>query len=134
MKWEWKNCPVAWRGQYQGKEKTPTVTLEAIATRNPRIRHFCFGHPGSANDISVLQNPTLIPVLSRGEFPPPTEFKVAGTVLKKPYFLADGIYPRRPIFVLPIHEPTSEKERNFTKLQESFRKDVERAFGVLQIK
>jgi len=30
MKWQWKNCPMAWRGSYQGKERVPTVALEAI--------------------------------------------------------------------------------------------------------
>lgn len=29
--WQWKNCPLAWAGQYKGKEKTPTVVLEGIA-------------------------------------------------------------------------------------------------------
>jgi hypothetical protein len=29
--WEWKNCPVAWAGQFKGKEKKPTVAMEAIA-------------------------------------------------------------------------------------------------------
>ena len=30
MKWVWKNCPMAWRGAYQGREKYPTIALEAI--------------------------------------------------------------------------------------------------------
>jgi hypothetical protein len=30
MKWQWKNCPMAWRGSYRGKERVPTVALEAI--------------------------------------------------------------------------------------------------------
>ena len=30
MKWVWKNCPMAWRGQYQGRETHPTIALEAI--------------------------------------------------------------------------------------------------------
>ncbi len=31
MKWQWKNCPMAWRGAYQGKERVPTIALEAVA-------------------------------------------------------------------------------------------------------
>jgi hypothetical protein len=23
MKWQWKNCPMTWRGAYQGKERVP---------------------------------------------------------------------------------------------------------------
>ena len=37
MHWEWKNCPAAWAGQFQGKEKTPTVILEAITSYNLHI-------------------------------------------------------------------------------------------------
>lgn len=29
-KWVWKNCPNAYHGEYEGKEKVPTITLEAI--------------------------------------------------------------------------------------------------------
>ena len=38
-KWTWKNCPTAWHGQFKGKEKTPTVTLEAICDRSLWIWH-----------------------------------------------------------------------------------------------
>jgi Plant transposon protein len=30
----WKNCPVAWQGAFQGKEKAPTIVLEAVADYN----------------------------------------------------------------------------------------------------
>jgi hypothetical protein len=38
------------------------------------------------------------------------------------------------MFVGPIHHPATAKEAKFTKLQESLRKDIERAFGVLQVR
>jgi Plant transposon protein len=31
--WELKNSPEAWAGQFKGKEKKPTVAMEAIADR-----------------------------------------------------------------------------------------------------
>lgn len=35
MHWEWKNCPVAWHGQYaRGDHKTPTIMLEAVASQD----------------------------------------------------------------------------------------------------
>ena len=43
MHWEWKNCPRAWKGMFQGKEGVPTVVLEAIADRRGRFWHFHFG-------------------------------------------------------------------------------------------
>ena len=50
------------------------------------------------------------------------------------YYLADGIYPSWSIFVKPISNPANAKERNMTAAQESRRKDVERLFGVLQVR
>jgi hypothetical protein len=37
-------------------------------------------------------------------------------------------------FVQTIHEPQGEKRQHFAKCQENMRKDVERCFGVLQVK
>jgi len=48
------------------------------------------------------------------------------------YYLADGIYPSYPTFVKSIRLPQSEPDKLFAKHQEGCRKDIERAFGVLQ--
>ncbi|XP_047949147.1 uncharacterized protein LOC125194981 [Salvia hispanica] len=48
------------------------------------------------------------------------------------YYLADGIYPRWPVFVKTISYPLGDKRVLFVAKQEAARKDVERAFGVLQ--
>lgn len=29
--WEWKNFPITWAGELKGKEKDPTIVLEAVA-------------------------------------------------------------------------------------------------------
>jgi hypothetical protein len=50
----------------------------------------------------------------------------------KTYFLVDGIYPRYTRFVKGMRNPILEKDKRFTNWQESARKDIERAFGVLQ--
>lgn len=133
-KWMWKNCPTAWHGQYQGKEGAPAVTLEAIADHSLWIWHAFFGFPGSANDINVLQGSTLCNKIAEGTYPPAVEYEIAGSRRNKPYWLADGIYPKWPIFVQTIPYPTSKKEECFSRNQEFARKDVERAFGVLQSK
>ena len=48
------------------------------------------------------------------------------------YYLADDIYPDFVTFVKTISMPQGEKRKLFAQRQESARKDVERAFGVLQ--
>lgn len=48
------------------------------------------------------------------------------------YYLADKIYPEWAVFVKTISSPQTEKDKLFANQQESKRKDVERAFGVLQ--
>ena len=48
------------------------------------------------------------------------------------YYLADSIYPKWSAIVQTIYEPGGLKKQYFTIKQEAFRKDIERAFGVLQ--
>lgn len=52
--------------------------------------------------------------------------------LRLGYYLADGIYPKWATLVQTISDPRGPKKRLFAQMQESCRKDVERAFGVLQ--
>ncbi|XP_042051736.1 uncharacterized protein LOC121797066 [Salvia splendens] len=48
------------------------------------------------------------------------------------YYLADGIYPRWPVFLKTISCLTDVMRALFAQRQEYARKDVERGFGVLQ--
>ena len=153
MHWEWKNCPSSLAGQHKGKEKKPTVVLEAWASRDLWIWHCNFGSPGSLNDINILDQSPVFSSIMRGEAPG-VRFTVNGMVHSKnvyvcrspmlnklcvlgreyfmAYFLADGIYPDWPVFIKSLSRPNGAKRKLFVKLQEAFRKDVERCFGVLQ--
>lgn len=68
MHWEWKNCPAGWAGQFQGKEKTPTIVLEGVASKNLRFWHAYVGAPGALNDINVLNRSHLFSQISDGTF------------------------------------------------------------------
>ena len=57
---------------------------------------------------------------------------VNGHMYNLAYYLTDGIYPNWSTFIQSISLPQGPKAELFAKLQESTRKDVERAFGVLQ--
>jgi hypothetical protein len=59
-------------------------------------------------------------------------FEVGGEAFNRLYALVDGIYPPYSRFVKGIQVPVSASEKAFTAWQEAARKDIERAFGVLQ--
>ena len=63
---------------------------------------------------------------------PKCEYVVNGHEYKIGYYLSDGIYPKWATFVKTIPLPQGQKKKLFAERQESVRKDVERAFGVLQ--
>ena len=131
MHWKWKNCPTAWKGMYSGHVHEPTIILEAVASYDLWIWHAFFGLPGSHNDINVLERSSVFALLSEGRAPP-ANFSVNGNDYTMGYYLADGIYPKWATFVKTIPSPKGNKQIHFAKSQESARKDVERAFGVLQ--
>ncbi|XP_055622682.1 uncharacterized protein LOC129766197 [Toxorhynchites rutilus septentrionalis] len=128
--WEWKNCPTAWAGQYKGKEKKPTIILEIVASYDLWIWHAFFGMPGSNNDINVMERSPIFGSLYSNRLPP-VEFVVNGRSYHTGYYLADGIYPALATLVQSIASPVGQKKKHSAAMQESTRKDVERAFGVL---
>ncbi|CAH9126923.1 unnamed protein product [Cuscuta epithymum] len=131
MHWKWKNCPTAWAGQYSGRSGSPTIILEAVADYDLWIWHAYFGMPGSNNDINVLEASNLFSDLAQG-IAPPAHYIIQGKEYNVGYYLADGIYPKWSTLVQTIHQPQGRKKKYFAMRQEACRKDVERAFGVLQ--
>ncbi|KAI7953894.1 hypothetical protein MJO28_006441 [Puccinia striiformis f. sp. tritici] len=131
MHWGWKNCPSAWAGQYQGKEKSPTIVLEAVASQNLRIWHSFFGSPGALNDINILHRSHVFDKLLAGA-QDSINYEINGHRYTTGYYLSDGIYPPWSTLVSSIKHPQDQAEKHFAKLQKSARKDIERAFGVLQ--
>ncbi|XP_038693787.1 putative nuclease HARBI1 [Tripterygium wilfordii] len=131
MHWTWKNCPSRWKGHYSGHCGDATVILEAVASRDLWIWHSFFGLPGSLNDINVLERSPVFTDLINGRAPP-VNFVINNHQYDMGYYLADGIYPQWSTIVKSIHMPQTQKAQNYAKAQESARKDVERAFGVLQ--
>jgi hypothetical protein len=131
MHWEWKNCPTAWKGQFTGRGKHPTMILEAVASHDLWIWHAYFGMPGSNNDINILHRSPVFSAYLTGRSSP-VSFEVNGRTYNMGYYLADGIYPEWAGFVKSIRYPMEVKTQHFATQQESARKDIERAFGVLQ--
>lgn len=131
MHWTWQNCPVAWYGVYKGKPKKATVILEAVASKNLWIWHAFFGVPGSNNDLNVLDRSPVLDGIMNGQAPT-AEFTVNDRVYTTAYYLTDGIYPPWTVFQLTIAKLQTPERKLYAKMQESCRKNVERAFGVLK--
>ena len=83
------------------------------------------------NDINVLDKSPIFTLLANGHAPL-VNYIINGHEYRMRYYLADGIYPNWLTFVKTILSPQGLKKKHFAKAQELARKDVERAFGVLQ--
>jgi hypothetical protein len=116
---------------YTSHCREPTITLEAVASQDLWIWHAFFGMPGSLNDINVLDRSPIFAALAEGRTAP-VNYTINGYEYTMGYYLADGIYPNWSTFVKTIPRPLGAKRKYFARKQESTRKDVERAFGVLQ--
>nr|GEV72839.1 hypothetical protein [Tanacetum cinerariifolium] len=110
MHWEWKNSPVS---------------------QDLWIWHAFYGIAGANNDIIVLDNSPLFDDLL-DDLAPVVPYVVNGVEYRNGYYLADGIYPEWASFVKSFTVATDLKHTYFKQRQKSARKDVERAFGVLQ--
>ena len=133
MHWDWENCPVAWQGQFhRGDHQNPSIILEAVASQDLWIWHAFFGVAGSNNDINVIDQSPVFNDLIEG-VAPGQQFICNDNTYKYGYYLADGIYPTFSTLVKSFTmEQTDEKCKHFKARQESARKDIERAFGVLK--
>ncbi|KAJ9537371.1 hypothetical protein OSB04_030104 [Centaurea solstitialis] len=132
MHWEWANCPVAWQGQYhRGDKPHPSIILEAAASQDAWIWHAFFGCPGAMNDLNVLNHSPIFEDVYN-EIAPDRTFQVNGATYKHGYYLGDGIYPEWATFVKAFSYPEDDKRIKFKGAQEAARKDIERAFGILQ--
>ena len=87
--------------------------------------------PGSHNDINVLHRSPLFANLAK-ERAPEVNYTINGHDYTMGYYLADGIYSSWATLVKSISLPMGNKRKYFARAQEAARKDVERAFGVLQ--
>ncbi|XP_022040286.1 uncharacterized protein LOC110942832 [Helianthus annuus] len=130
--WEWATYPTAWKGQHhRGDHDGLTLILQAVASQDLWIWHAYFGMAGANNDIQVLMSLNLFDDVIDG-VAPDTSFYANDVEYKYGYYLTDGIYPEWATLVKTLSCPDDENRLYFKKKQESARKDIERAFGVLK--
>jgi hypothetical protein len=77
--------------QYKGKEKKPTVVLEAVANQRLWIWHCFFGTAGALNDINVLEKSLLFEPMMEGTAWD-VKFTVQNHKYQHAYYLVNGTY------------------------------------------
>ncbi|XP_068328178.1 protein ANTAGONIST OF LIKE HETEROCHROMATIN PROTEIN 1-like [Pyrus communis] len=131
MHWDWKNCPIRWQEGFSGRLRNPIVVLEAVALYDTWIWHAFFGVPGSQNDITALELSPLFNNVTEGKAPQ-LDYYINNRQYNMGYYLAYGICPKWATLVQAIPNPRNDVEKLFTLHQDAYKKDVERAFGILQ--
>ncbi|XP_071741154.1 uncharacterized protein [Rutidosis leptorrhynchoides] len=122
MHWAWKNCPVAWKGQYiRGDHGYPTIMLEAVTSYDLWIWHAYFGPAGSNNDINVLNQSDIFKELLEDRAPP-CNYTVNEKYFTKGYYLADEIYPDWATLVKSFKSTVEPKTSKFKRYQEATRR------------
>ena len=79
----------------------------------------------------MLERSYIFNELAEGRAPA-VHYSINGHDYTIGYYLTDGIYPKWATFVKTILTPQGQMYKLFTVVQEACRKDVERAFRVLQ--
>ena len=135
----WDKCPVGWQGAFKnGKKKKPSIVLEAACDYHLWFWHASYGYAGTLNDINILNLSPLTEMMMNGKLAKleeaVTPYNIGDEEFKQLYILVDGIYPSYSRFVKGYKEPIGHFQKALTSWQESARKDIERAFGVLQLK
>jgi Plant transposon protein len=136
MHTRWKNCPVAWQGCFKGQKGYPSVVLEALCDYHLYFWHLEYGHAGTNNDVNILQASDFYTSFLDGRLEELEKdvvpYSIANQPFTKMFILVDGAYPRFDRFVKPMKFPILPEEKKFKEWQAACRKDIERAFGVLQ--
>lgn len=138
MNLKWKNCPYEEKGQYHNTKegKLAIIKVEAWCDIDLYVWHWWAGKAGTSNDKTMVAYSPLFQDLFNGMYSialsNPFRVTPDGPLRALGFFLVDGIYPRWAIFLQPVHSADNPREGRYTKRQEGRRKDIERAFGVLQ--
>jgi hypothetical protein len=67
---------LAWQGQFQGKELSPTIVLEAPADHNLWFWHHAFGYAGTLNDFNIFDQSPLLKAFLDGTFTNNVDFSM----------------------------------------------------------
>uniref|UniRef100_A0A0D3B8I5 Myb-like domain-containing protein n=1 Tax=Brassica oleracea var. oleracea TaxID=109376 RepID=A0A0D3B8I5_BRAOL len=120
---EWGQCKQRWG-------RVNAEVCRFVGSHETALKEQASGQ-STLNDINVLDRSPVFDDILHGRAPK-VKFKVNNHTYRMAYYLTDGIYPNWSTFIQSIPLPQGPKAEKFAQKQESARKDVERAFGVLQ--
>ena len=111
----WKNGPMVWHGQFKnGKNKVPTIVLEAGADSNLWFWHASFGFPGTLNDLTIWARSPLLESLESGHWikyvDPLQSFRTA--TMTSPIFRSWWMVSTRNSLILSEQLPCLSMRRN----------------------
>lgn len=105
--------------------------MESVSDDRQYFWHIFFGMAGCNNGVTFLNASTIPAKMSAGTFLKAADYKVSGARRNKLYLLCDDIYSKSPLS-LHISSPSDDDQSYLSSRKEGRRKDIERAFGVLQ--
>ena len=108
MYWRWRNCPVAWAGQYTTTNVNQLLCSKPWLYTTLWIWHCFFGLLGSFNYINVLHRSHLFAQVASGKAPA-CNYTINRHDYTMRYYLADGIYPTWSTFFKIISDPKIKK-------------------------
>lgn len=76
--WNWKNCPFAQAGRFQGKGRKLIIVFKAITVGKLWMWGCNFGNPGSMNDINTLNSASSYQDILKGKMIPNYKYSVSG--------------------------------------------------------
>uniref|UniRef100_A0A0D3DWV2 Uncharacterized protein n=1 Tax=Brassica oleracea var. oleracea TaxID=109376 RepID=A0A0D3DWV2_BRAOL len=117
--------------QHQNQPQEGEAIGQGAANLRPRQPQRQARAIGTLNDTKVIDQSPIFDDILQGRGPR-LEYVVNRHMYNLAYYLTDGIYPKWSTFIQSISLPQDPKAEFFAKVQEATRKDVERAFGVLQ--
>lgn len=131
LHWVWKKCPVAWIGLLKGKDKKPTVAVEAIVADKWLKWGVHSGKPAIMNDVNTLDCSSVVKSIPLGSMPPDFAHEVDNRRYNTSYYPVDGIYPRWRCSKILCKRFIGQRKARFSTSLEGLRMDLGRVVGVL---
>lgn len=92
--------------------------MEAVSDDRLYLRPIFFVMAGCNNDVTAFNAFIISGKISAGTYPRPVVYEVGTEKRNKPYLLCDGIYPKAPLFLHSVANPTIDDESFFVPRQE----------------